>query len=56
MFIVNPEDRQDIVHLLLASKDVIMFYKSDDSGQYEMMYYPMPSRMKDGKMPLVEAK
>lgn len=55
VFVVNGEDRQDIINMLLKSKDVILFYKSDNSSQYELMYYPMPERLKDGRMPMVEA-
>lgn len=55
VFIANPEDRLDVVNMLSRSKDVILFYKSDDSDQYDLMYYPMPTRGKDGRMPMVEA-
>lgn len=56
VFIINPEDRLDVVNMLINSRDVILFYKTDNSENYEMMYYPLPIRNEDGKMHLVEAK
>lgn len=56
VFIVGPEDRIDVVDMLLKSKDVILFYQPNDSDQYSFMYYPLPKRGVDGKLPMVEAK
>lgn len=56
VFIVNPEDRLDITNMLINSRDVVLFYKTDNTENYELMYYPLPVRNKDGTMPMVEAE
>lgn len=56
VFIVNPEDVVDVANALTNSRDVIVFYKTDNSDNYSLMYFPMPIRNVDGTVPMVEAE
>lgn len=52
--LLNPEDKTDVVNLLINSRDIIVFYHVDGSTDYQMAYYPLPIRDSQGNVETVE--
>lgn len=48
--IINPEDKTDVVNMLINSRDIIVFYHVDGSMDYQMAYYPLPIRGANGEV------
>lgn len=54
--ILTPEDKSDVVNMLINSKDVIVFYHIEGVSDYQMAYYPLPLRDASGNVKTQEVR